>query len=140
MKQLGIAGSLERVLSNRKNSARPPFAEALKPADNDVVFEKFSPSAFLGTNFEWRLRSRGVQTVIIAGISLETGVEGTAREALNRGFYAVIVRDCSSTSERENYDLAMPIIERLFDVADSQDIIRAWESSTDHQRQSSLDK
>jgi nicotinamidase-related amidase len=111
---------------NKKGTAAGEFVEALKPVEGEVVFEKFLPNAFLGTNLEWRLRSRGIKTIVLTGISAVTGVDGTAREAINRGYYAVIVRDCVSTTTRERYDLAMPAMEKLFDVFDSSEIIRTW--------------
>lgn len=111
---------------NKKGTAGAEFVEQLKPREEDIVFEKFLPNAFLGTNLEWRLRARGIKTIVLTGISAVTGVDGTAREAINRGYYAVIVRDCVSTTTRERYELAMPAMEKLFDVFDSNEIISSW--------------
>ena len=111
---------------NKKGTAAGEFVDALQPVEGDVVFEKFLPNAFLGTNLEWRLRSRGIKTIVLTGISAVTGVDGTAREAINRGYYAVIVKDCVSTTTKDRYDLALPAMEKLFDVFQSSEIIQAW--------------
>jgi nicotinamidase-related amidase len=115
---------------NKKGTAGAEFVEQLRPQENEVIFEKFLPNAFLGTNLDWRLRSRGIKTLVLTGISAVTGVDGTAREAINRGYYAVIVRDCVSTTTRERYELAMPAMEKLFDVFDSAEIIASWEKNS----------
>lgn len=115
---------------NKKGTPGGEFVEQLQPRDGEIIFEKFLPNAFLGTNFDWRLRSRNIKTLILTGISAVTGVDGTAREAINRGYYAVIVRDCVSTTTRERYDLAMPAMEKLFDVFDSSEIVDSWHKSS----------
>lgn len=102
------------------------FAQGLEPAAEDIVFEEFLPNAFLGTSFEWWLRKYQLKTLIIAGASLETGIDGTARDALNLGYYTVIVRDCVGSQFKDTYDAALLSLERIFDVVDSSEIIREW--------------
>ena len=102
------------------------FAEELEPAKDDIVFEKFVPNAFLGTSFEWLLRKHALKTIILAGASLETGIDGTARDALNLGYYTVIVRDCVDSQFKDTYEAALLSLERIFDVVDSSEITREW--------------
>ena len=102
------------------------FAQGLEPEANDIVFEEFLPNAFLGTSFEWWLRKYRLKTLILAGASLETGVDGTARDALNLGYYTVIVRDCVGSQFKDTYDAALKSLERIFDLVDSSEIIREW--------------
>ncbi|HLH22353.1 MAG TPA: cysteine hydrolase [Chloroflexota bacterium] len=102
------------------------FLPELRPQEGDVEFEKFLPNAFLGTNFEWRLRKLGAKTIILTGINVATGIPGTAREAIHRGYYAVVARDCVGGRERD-YARSLPLMETLLDVFDSSEIIAAWE-------------
>ena len=112
-----------------KDSAREnSFVEGLEPAKDDIVFEKFVPNAFLGTSFEWWLRKHRLKTLVLAGAALETGIDGTARDALNLGYYTVIVRDCVGSPFRDTYDAALQSLERIFDVVDSSEILREWQS------------
>jgi|SoiMethySBSTD1v2_1073268.scaffolds.fasta_scaffold594575_2 nicotinamidase-related amidase len=128
LKSKSEAGKISVITPpNKKGTSDGEFVEQLKPLDADVVFEKFLPNAFLGTNLDWRLRSRNIKTLVLTGISAVTGVDGTAREAINRGYYAVIVRDCVSTTTQERYELAMPAMEKLFDIFDSSEIVDAWQ-------------
>jgi nicotinamidase-related amidase len=103
--------------------------EPFQPQDGDITFEKFLPNAFLGTNLEWRLRKLGTKTIIFTGINVATGIPGGAREAINRGYYAVVVRDCVGGRERD-YERSVPLMERLLDVYDSSEIIAAWSRAT----------
>lgn len=105
------------------------FAEGLQPAKDDIVFEKFAPNAFLGTGFEWWLRKHCLKTLLLAGASLETGIDGTARDALNLGYYTVILRDCVGSPFQDTYDAALASLERIFDVVDSSQVIQEWQSS-----------
>jgi nicotinamidase-related amidase len=107
-------------------SPTPRIMEALKPRDDEIIFEKFAPNAFLGTCFEWWLKKFGIKTIILAGVNVATGISGTAREAINLGYYAVVVRDCVGTGSREDYDIALASMERLFDVVTAEDIIDVW--------------
>lgn len=104
------------------------FVEGLQPANDDIVFEKFAPNAFLGTGFEWWLRKHNLKTLLLAGAALETGIDGTARDALNLGYYTVIVRDCVGSPFRDTYDAALVSLQRIFDVVDSSEIMREWQS------------
>jgi nicotinamidase-related amidase len=73
------------------------------------------------------LRSRGIKTIVLAGITLETGVDGTAREAINRGYYTVIVRDAVSSLNEGSFRDAMKVVERLHDVFDTEELVSVWE-------------
>ena len=102
------------------------FAQGLEPAPDDIVFDEFLPNAFLGTSFEWWLRKYQLKTLILTGASLEAGIDGTARDALNLGYYTVIVRDCVGSQFKDTYDAALLSLERIFDVVQASEIIREW--------------
>jgi nicotinamidase-related amidase len=129
LKQLRMANpnASDRLVQN--SAEKNAFAEGLEPAKDDIVFEKFAPNAFLGTGFEWWLRKHRLKTLLLAGASLETGIDGTARDALNLGYYTVIVRDCVGSPFRDTYDAALQSLERIFDVVNSSEIIREWLSA-----------
>lgn len=106
--------------------AKPTLVEAMRPKDDEIVFEKFIPNAFLGTSFEWTLRRHGIKTIVLSGVNIATGINGTAREAIARGFYAVVAKDCCGTNSPEDYAAALGYLEKIFDVYDSEAIIESW--------------
>jgi len=106
--------------------AKPQLVEAMRPKENEIVFEKFIPNAFLGTSFEWTLREHDIKTIILTGVNVATGINGAAREAICRGFYAVIAKDCVGTNSPEDYAAAVSYLEKIFDVSTSSAIISSW--------------
>jgi nicotinamidase-related amidase len=106
--------------------AKPQLVEAMRPTENEIVFEKFTPNAFLGTSFEWWLRKHAIKTIVLTGVNVATGINGTAREAICRGYYAVIARDCVGTNSPQDYAAAVNYLEKIFDVFDSSAIIESW--------------
>jgi len=99
--------------------------EAVKPAEGDVLLDKPTASIFVGTNFEYLMRSRRVTTLIFTGIATEFGIESSARDASNRGFYPVIVADCVSSSDRDAHARSLENLEKLVIVKTSAEILKS---------------
>lgn len=88
------------------------FAPQIAPANaDDVVVLKRQWGGFYGTDLELQLRRRGIDTLILAGIATEIGVESTARDAYERGFSQYFVRDAMSGLSAEGHAHS---IERIF--------------------------
>jgi len=98
--------------------------ETVKPQATDIVLEKHTASIFIGTNFEYMMRSRGITTLIFTGIATEFGVESSARDASNRGFYPVVVSDCVSSSDKEAHERSLKNLTKLLIVEKSRDILQ----------------
>jgi nicotinamidase-related amidase len=126
MKQLRIKDPNAPSWPKKNSLQKNGFVPGLEPAENEIVFEQFLPNAFLGTSFEWWLRKHSLKTLVLAGAALETGIDGTARDALNLGYYTVIARDCVGSPFRDTYEAALQSLERIFDIVDSSEIINAW--------------
>ncbi len=96
----------------------------VSPVDGDIVLEKPAASIFIGTNFENMMRARGINTLIFTGIATEIGIESSARDASNRGFYPVVVSDCVSSMDREAHERSLKNLEKLAVVSGSKDILK----------------
>jgi nicotinamidase-related amidase len=105
---------------------RQVYAE-VQPIQDDIVIEKSTANIFLGTNFELMLRNRNIKTIIFTGIATEIGVESSARDAANRGFYPVVVSDCVSSMDRDAHDRSLKNMARLLLVAKSADVLDAMD-------------
>jgi nicotinamidase-related amidase len=90
--------------------------EIVKPHHDDVILEKPSTSIFFGTNFEYMMRSRRINTLIFTGIATEIGIESSARDAANRGFYPVVVEDCVSSMDKDVHERSVKTMAKLFIV------------------------
>ena len=98
--------------------------EVIKPVDSDIVLEKSTASIFIGTNFEYLMRNRGITTLIFTGIATEFGIESSARDASNRGFYPVVVSDCVSSMDKEAHERSLKNMAKVVIVEKSADILK----------------
>ena len=98
--------------------------EIVKPQPTDIVLEKPTPSIFIGTNFEYLMRNRGITTLIFTGIATEIGIESSARDASSRGFYPVVVSDCVSSSDKEAHERSLRNLAKLLIVEKAGDILQ----------------
>ena len=98
--------------------------EIIKPMDSDIVLEKSTASIFIGTNFEYLMRHRGITTLIFTGIATEFGIESSARDASNRGFYPVVVSDCVSSSYKEAHERSLKNLAKIVIVEKSENILK----------------
>ena len=87
-------------------SAPPPAsASELVPETgvqaDDVVVAKRQWGAFYGTSLEQTLDRRGIETIIMAGIATNVGVESTARAAYDAGYALVFAENAMTTMNAE---------------------------------------
>ncbi|AWR93478.1 cysteine hydrolase [Acidianus brierleyi] len=99
---------------------------ALRPLPNERVISKHSASIFFGTDFENMAKNAGIQTIVITGIATELGVESTVRDAYNRGFYSVVVKDAVSSSDKEAHERSLENMKKFADIVTSSDLARIW--------------
>lgn len=84
---------------NTRGNLEHEILDALVPRPGEPVLNKTTMSAFHSTGFERLLRAWGVEQLLFTGISTNSCVEGTARDAADRGFRCVIVEDgCGAAS------------------------------------------
>jgi len=96
----------------------------IKPHNSDIVLDKPAASIFIGTNFEYLMRNRGINTLIFTGISTEVGVESSARDASNRGFFPVVISDCVSSGNKEAHERSLKNLEKIVIVENSENILK----------------
>ncbi|MFH1821575.1 MAG: isochorismatase family cysteine hydrolase [Methanobacteriota archaeon] len=85
-----------------------------KPKDNECVIGKNRFSAFEGTNLDLILRSNGIETVIITGVTTEVCVETTARLAFVKNYNVILVKDCVATISKEIQEASLKTLENFF--------------------------
>ena len=100
----------------REGSKEWQIVEELQPAKEDFVLRKHTASFFFGTMLDQMLRNRGVETLVLTGVSTEAGIEGTARNASYLGYVPVVVEDAVGSSDKETHEKALWIMRKMFDV------------------------
>lgn len=98
--------------------------DELALGEDDTVVKKHTPSFFVGTMVEQLLRNRGVDTIILAGVSTDAGIEGTARHAAALGFLPVVVEDAVGTFDRARHESALQLMRGMFPVKKTEEVIR----------------
>lgn len=79
------------------------FQEELAPLPGAHVVEKNVTDAFINTGLERWLRVRGVDRLVIVGVSTNNSVESTARSAGNLGFQSTVVADATFAFGKVDY-------------------------------------
>ena len=80
--------------------ATTPASRTPRTAPANLEIAKQTNSAFVGNDFERRLRSAGHTTLFIAGVITNNSVEATVRAAGNLGFETYLVEDACFTFAR----------------------------------------
>lgn len=91
------------------------------PVDpGDLVVDKHRVSAFAGTDLDRGLRQRGIDSLVLSGVTTSFVVEGTARDAVDRGFRTAVVRDGCVSLDEETHSTAMDrVLPMIATITDS---------------------
>lgn len=66
----------------------------IEPDTSDIVCNRHhGVSPFAGTDLDATLRRHGIDTLVVAGVSLNVGLTGLAIEAVNHGYRVLVARD-----------------------------------------------
>lgn len=103
--------------------------DAVAPREGEPVVTKRSVSAFAGSDLANLLSASGVTTLLLSGVSTNFVVEGTARDAVDRGYNVVVVEDCCASGSQEAHHTALTTaLPALATIANSAEVIAALAS------------
>lgn len=98
--------------------------EAIAPLPQDFIVHKKRVSAFHGTDLEVVLRARGIDTLVLTGVSTNFVVESTARYGSDAGYRVIVLEDCCSAASPEMHDFAVrKVLPMLCTVASSREFL-----------------
>jgi ureidoacrylate peracid hydrolase len=107
------------------------LAPGLEVMAQDTVVVKHRYSAFINTDLELRLRSQGVRTLLITGVSTSVCVESTTRHAHFLDYYNVILSDCCADYKSNLHEDALRRLDLHYgQVAESKEIIAMWQAAS----------
>ena len=105
------------------------YPEVGKPLPDEYVITKYHYDAFEDTDLGLLLGSLGVKTMLMTGCMANVCVETTARHGYIKGYYIVLVSDCTDTITEAEYLATLNNIKKYFSkVATSSDITKIWDT------------
>jgi nicotinamidase-related amidase len=94
---LGAADNLmvaRSITSDRPSLGHGPIVAELTPHPQDIwIKREHGMTGFFTTPLDVYLRNLGIRTVIVTGVSANIAVNGTAIEAMNRGYRVIVPSD-----------------------------------------------
>ncbi len=119
---IGDPGPMGRILV-RGEPGHDIIAE-LYPKEGEPVIDKPGKGAFYQTDLDLMLRNRGIDTLLVCGVTTEVCVNTTVREANDRGYRCIVLADCCASYFPEFHKIGLAMIK-------AQGGIFGWVSTSD---------
>jgi nicotinamidase-related amidase len=101
--------------------------DRVAPAPGDIVVRKTRVGAFSTTDLDQQLRDRGIDTLILAGISTSGVVLSTLRDGADRDYRLYVLEDATADTDAEVHELLMrkvfPRQAHVISTADLQSLL-----------------
>jgi biuret amidohydrolase len=126
-RRIGDIGPMGRILI--RGEPGHEIIPELSPLAGEPVIDKPGKGAFYATDLHALLQYRGIEALIVCGVTTEVCVHTTVREANDRGFRCLVPADCCGSYFPEFHEIGLRMISAqggIFGwVSDSTSILRA---------------
>jgi biuret amidohydrolase len=106
--RIGAPGPMGRILV--RGEPGHDIIPELYPVAGEPVIDKPGKGAFCQTDLELMLHNRGIETLLVCGVTTEVCVNTTVREANDRGFRCIVLSDCCASYFPEFHQAGLAMI------------------------------
>ena len=100
---------------------------ALQARADELVLTKHRYSAFAHTPLRLVMQARGATHIVLAGVQTNVCIHASARDAVQDGFFPVVVEDCVAAGTALEHDTALADIrQRMGATVTLADLRAAW--------------
>lgn len=125
--RIGAKGPMGRILV--RGEPGHDLIPELYPIAGEPVIDKPGKGAFYATDLQSILRNRGIESLIVCGVTTEVCVHTTVREGNDRGYRCIVPGDCCGSYFPEFHEMGLRMIKAqggIFGwVTDSRRILAA---------------
>jgi nicotinamidase-related amidase len=117
--------AIEQARAAMEQSGFLNIVPQIETRPDDILITKTTWGAFYGTDLDEQLKRRGVTGIVLAGVATSIGVEGTARQASEKGYNITFAKDAMTDLYISGHEHSLTtIFPKIGEIDDTATIVK----------------